>query len=73
MLTMCHLLQEVRMRQGNKKIYHLEAWVVKVMSIYKVGPFVLTVLLEQPLITAQRHSISSTILIWGRSIERRLD
>jgi len=46
MLTMCHLLQEVRMRQGNKKIYHLEAWVVKVMSIYKVGPFVLTVLLE---------------------------
>lgn len=27
------------MRQGNKKIYHLEAWVVKVMSIYKVGLF----------------------------------
>ncbi|PBK75864.1 P-loop containing nucleoside triphosphate hydrolase protein [Armillaria solidipes] len=26
---------EVRMRIGNKKIYHLEAWVVKVMSIYK--------------------------------------
>jgi len=24
------------MRLGNKKIYHLEAWVVKVMSIYKV-------------------------------------
>jgi hypothetical protein len=24
------------MRQGNKKIYHLEAWVVKVMSLYKV-------------------------------------
>jgi hypothetical protein len=22
---------------GNKKIYHLEAWVVKVMSMYKVG------------------------------------
>jgi hypothetical protein len=22
---------------GNKKIYHLEAWVVKVMSLYKVG------------------------------------
>ncbi|KZP00493.1 P-loop containing nucleoside triphosphate hydrolase protein [Calocera viscosa TUFC12733] len=26
---------EHRMRQGNKKIFHLEAWVVKVMSIYK--------------------------------------
>ncbi|KDR75995.1 hypothetical protein GALMADRAFT_139757 [Galerina marginata CBS 339.88] len=26
---------EVRMRNGNKKIYHLEAWVVKVMSLYK--------------------------------------
>lgn len=25
------------MRQGNKKIFHLEAWVVKVMSIYKAG------------------------------------
>ena len=24
------------MRTGNKKIYHLEAWVVKVMSLYKV-------------------------------------
>ena len=29
-------MQEVRMRNGNKKIYHLEAWVVKVMSLYKV-------------------------------------
>ncbi|KII85150.1 hypothetical protein PLICRDRAFT_45294 [Plicaturopsis crispa FD-325 SS-3] len=28
-------IYEVRMRQGNKKIYHLEAWVVKVMSLYK--------------------------------------
>ncbi|KAF8703960.1 hypothetical protein AX14_014080 [Amanita brunnescens Koide BX004] len=27
---------EVRMRNGNKKIFHLEAWVVKVMSLYKV-------------------------------------
>ena len=26
------------MRNGNKKIYHLEAWVVKVMSLYKVWP-----------------------------------
>ncbi|GLB40259.1 putative P-loop containing nucleoside triphosphate hydrolase protein [Lyophyllum shimeji] len=26
---------EVRMRLGSKKIYHLEAWVVKVMSLYK--------------------------------------
>ncbi|TFK74182.1 P-loop containing nucleoside triphosphate hydrolase protein [Pluteus cervinus] len=26
---------EVRMRMGNKKIFHLEAWVVKVMSLYK--------------------------------------
>lgn len=28
--------QEVRMRVGNKKIFHLEAWVIKVMSLYKV-------------------------------------
>lgn len=28
--------QENRMRLGNKKIFHLEAWVVKVMSLYKV-------------------------------------
>lgn len=26
---------EVRMRVGSKKIFHLEAWVVKVMSVYK--------------------------------------
>jgi len=26
---------ELRMRQGSKKIFHLEAWVVKVMSLYK--------------------------------------
>jgi hypothetical protein len=25
------------MRVGSKKIYHLEAWVVKVMSLYKVS------------------------------------
>ena len=25
------------MRVGNKKIFHLEAWVVKVMSLYKVS------------------------------------
>lgn len=25
------------MRIGSKKIFHLEAWVVKVMSIYKVN------------------------------------
>ncbi|KNZ73898.1 Replication factor C subunit 5 [Termitomyces sp. J132] len=29
------LSQEVRMHLGNKKIFHLEAWVVKVMSLYK--------------------------------------
>lgn len=28
-------VQEVRMRIGSKKIFHLEAWVVKVMSITK--------------------------------------
>jgi replication factor C subunit 3/5 len=28
--------QEVRMRIGQKKIFHLEAWVIKVMSIQKV-------------------------------------
>jgi replication factor C subunit 3/5 len=31
------LQQENRMCLGNKKIYHLEAWVIKVMSLYKVG------------------------------------
>lgn len=30
------IAQETRMRVGNKKIFHLEAWVVKVMSLYKV-------------------------------------
>jgi len=29
------------MRIGNKKIYHLEAWVVKVMNLYKVCLFLL--------------------------------
>jgi len=28
-------IYENRMRVGNKKIFHLEAWVVKVMSLYK--------------------------------------
>ncbi|OBZ72352.1 Replication factor C subunit 5 [Grifola frondosa] len=28
-------IYEARMRIGNKKIFHLEAWVVKVMSLYK--------------------------------------
>ncbi|KAF9267965.1 P-loop containing nucleoside triphosphate hydrolase protein [Marasmius fiardii PR-910] len=28
-------IYEVRMRIGSKKIYHLEAWVIKVMTIYK--------------------------------------
>ncbi|KAI3607646.1 dna replication factor c subunit [Moniliophthora roreri] len=28
-------IYETRMRIGSKKIYHLEAWVIKVMSIYK--------------------------------------
>ncbi|KAL7279098.1 hypothetical protein ACG7TL_006936 [Trametes sanguinea] len=28
-------IYEARMRVGNKKIFHLEAWVVKVMSLYK--------------------------------------
>lgn len=27
---------ERRMRVGNKKIFHLEAWVIKVMCLYKV-------------------------------------
>ncbi|KAJ7592972.1 P-loop containing nucleoside triphosphate hydrolase protein [Mycena floridula] len=30
---------ELRMRIGNKKIFHLEAWVVKVMCLYKVCCF----------------------------------
>jgi hypothetical protein len=29
-------LYERRMRVGNKKIFHLEVWAVKVMSLYKV-------------------------------------
>lgn len=31
------------MRIGNKKIYHLEAWVVKVMSLYKVSMVALSI------------------------------
>jgi len=31
------------MRIGNKKIYHLEAWVVKVMNLYKVCLFFLLI------------------------------
>lgn len=33
---MANPLQDVRMRLGQKKIFHLEAWVVKVMSLQKV-------------------------------------
>ena len=32
------------MRVGNKKIFHLEAWVVKVMSLYKVRSLILSTL-----------------------------
>ncbi|KAG5221644.1 Replication factor [Salix suchowensis] len=32
-----YVRMEVRMRVGSKKIFHLEAWVVKVMSLYKVS------------------------------------
>lgn len=35
--SLTFLIQEVRMRVGSKKIFHLEAWVVKVMSLYKVS------------------------------------
>ena len=31
------------MRVGNKKIFHLEAWVVKVMSMYKVAKFTMSI------------------------------
>jgi hypothetical protein len=31
------LFQELRMKVGSKKIFHLEAWVIKVMSLYKVS------------------------------------
>ena len=47
------------MRNGNKKIYHLEAWVVKVMSLYKVR-------INHPLVSMQTnfdHSISFMISI----------
>jgi len=48
------------MRIGNKKIYHLEAWVVKVMNLYKVCLFFL--LIDE----AANKFIStfSTTLIW---------
>jgi len=32
------------MRLGSKKIYHLEAWVVKVMCLYKVRAFLFALL-----------------------------
>jgi hypothetical protein len=31
---------ELRMRAGNKKIYHLEAFVAKIMSLHKVCPHI---------------------------------
>lgn len=51
------------MRVGNKKIYHLEAWVVKVMSIYKVSQLFLLRKMYLTIIS----SISSTALIWKTS------
>lgn len=38
---------EVRMRVGSKKIFHLEAWVVKVMALYKVNDFVFVLFLRK--------------------------
>ena len=52
------------MRVGNKKIYHLEAWVVKVMSLYKVSQMIF--LLQKMSLTII-SSISSTALIWKTS------
>ena len=50
---------EVRMRVGNKKIFHLEAWVVKVMSLYKVCVLPVHLLrVDSP----ESHSISFTAL-----------
>ena len=54
------------MRQGNKKIFHLEAWVIKVMSIYKV---------RVPLTAVEPKihyfiSISYTISTWMKTFRR---
>lgn len=54
------------MRLGNKKIYHLEAWVVKVMSLYKVETDFLHPWRTLTSITA---STLCTTLIW-RTLSR---
>lgn len=54
------------MRIGNKKIFHLEAWVVKVMSLYKVCPT--SHATRRAFVTdAARDSISSTTSTWTAS------
>ena len=58
-------MKEHRMRQGNKKIYHLEAWVIKVMSLYKVRPHLPRVAGIR--LISSRHSTSFSILIWRTS------
>ena len=56
---------EARMRVGNKKIFHLEAWVVKVMSLYKVRPFFLSIASSPRLTTSKTcRSTSSTASTW---------
>jgi len=53
------------MRIGNKKIYHLEAWVVKVMNLYKVCLFFL--LIDE--VANKFVSTFSTTSIWTIWIE----
>ena len=58
-------IYEARMRVGNKKIFHLEAWVVKVMSLYKVRPLFRCLASSPKLITSEtRRSTSSTASTW---------
>lgn len=48
------------MRMGSKKIFHLEAWVVKVMSLYKVSS---TALMERVCI-AEHGLCSNSSTAW---------
>ena len=53
--------QENRMCIGNKKIYHLEAWVVKVMSLYKVS-------LHQSVIILLLIGLGNSNSFWGSNL-----
>ena len=56
------------MRIGSKKIFHLEAWVVKVMSLYKVRSVILSTLVSAGIWTD--HACTPAALLLGHRHER---